>query len=726
MGGKRPKGSESPERGTGDKSAKRKRSRGRSRSRSRSRRSASSSSSASDSGSSGSGSSSDSRDRRRHKHSSKRSHKSSKASRKDKDREAKAREKEERRAARKATKLAAKRAQRKVKDSGDKVAAALGYSNDSNPFGDSNLSEQFVWGKKYQRELAERKIAAVPTAHEAAKAREANIDELLKVRARRDQYEREREEKDAKRMEDQRQREAELFGDWQEKEEEFHRIQAKRRSALRIRDGREKPIDILAKNILMLQAGNNDGTLASAIAGDNVIDDALMEFELTEPYRILEGLPVSELTDLLKDIRMYLDMEKSSEFREYWSCLAALCVQEIRAAEEEASASQAGGSEGRRIRQLHVSVAKDVAGMFEGKGAKELEGMRGRIEDAARGRGSGSGGPRGDADYWQGVLTAFNVYAARAKLKDIHMAVLEQSLRKLDERKAELRRARLAAAAATGEHGVSVAARDADADDGSDLEDGVYSPQVLAAADSDDERAVSPTLALDSGASASGAPSGSAVDASDDIKRLEAKRAAIIAAQRRAATGQSLVDEDVVARRREAFVSGGKGGADGETVDSRLLQQLEAERAFGGVGAAEEELLGDESLPAEAYAWQDKYRPRKPRYFNRVKTGYDWNKYNQTHYDHDNPPPKTVQGYKFNIFYPDLIDKSVTPKYYLEPADSPEFCIIRFHAGPPYEDIAFKIVNKEWNYERKHGYKCQYDRGILQLYFNFKRHLYRR
>eukprot|EP01083_Nonionella_stella_P005875 16959_1 len=33
----------------------------------------------------------------------------------------------------------------------------------------------------------------------------------------------------------------------------------------------------------------------------------------------------------------------------------------------------------------------------------------------------------------------------------------------------------------------------------------------------------------------------------------------------------------------------------------------------------------------------EKYRPRKPRYFNRVKTGYDWNKYNQTHYDHDNP-----------------------------------------------------------------------------------------
>lgn len=58
-----------------------------------------------------------------------------------------------------------------------------------------------------------------------------------------------------------------------------------------------------------------------------------------------------------------------------------------------------------------------------------------------------------------------------------------------------------------------------------------------------------------------------------------------------------------------------------------------------------------------------RYAPRKPRYFNRVHTGYEWNKYNQTHYDTENPPPKVVQGYKFNIFYPDLIDRSVAPTY---------------------------------------------------------------
>jgi hypothetical protein len=52
--------------------------------------------------------------------------------------------------------------------------------------------------------------------------------------------------------------------------------------------------------------------------------------------------------------------------------------------------------------------------------------------------------------------------------------------------------------------------------------------------------------------------------------------------------------------------------------------------------------------------------------------------------------------------------------------------MIRFHAGPPYEDIAFKILNREWEMSERHGFRCVFDRGVLQLYFNFKKHRYRR
>ncbi len=131
-------------------------------------------------------------------------------------------------------------------------------------------------------------------------------------------------------------------------------------------------------------------------------------------------------------------------------------------------------------------------------------------------------------------------------------------------------------------------------------------------------------------------------------------------------------------------------------------------------------------LTNDNYIWESKYKPRKPRYFNRVKTGYEWNKYNQVHYDLENPPPKVIQGYKFNIFYPDLIDKTKSPQYTLERSDTPDTCMIRFHAGPPYEDIAFKIVNREWDMTEKTGFKNLFDRGILYLYFNFKRYRYKR
>jgi hypothetical protein len=91
----------------------------------------------------------------------------------------------------------------------------------------------------------------------------------------------------------------------------------------------------------------------------------------------------------------------------------------------------------------------------------------------------------------------------------------------------------------------------------------------------------------------------------------------------------------------------------------------------------EEELFNTEAALAHptTYTWEDKYRPRKPRYLNRVHTGYEWNKYNQTHYEYvprpaithypnqsrssDNPPPKVVQGYKVMLI--------CSP--YLDPAD---------------------------------------------------------
>lgn len=151
--------------------------------------------------------------------------------------------------------------------------------------------------------------------------------------------------------------------------------------------------------------------------------------------------------------------------------------------------------------------------------------------------------------------------------------------------------------------------------------------------------------------------------------------------------------------------------------DSALALQMYNHLKAKGLGQDEQEFADAplESKDADAYSGQDdRFRPRKPRYFNSVKTGFEWNKYNQTHYDADNPPPKTVQGYKFNIFYPDLHNKMQTPQFYLENIQGqPDTLIIRFKAGAPYEELAFRIINKEWDMSEKHGFKSIFDKGVL-------------
>ena len=116
----------------------------------------------------------------------------------------------------------------------------------------------------------------------------------------------------------------------------------------------------------------------------------------------------------------------------------------------------------------------------------------------------------------------------------------------------------------------------------------------------------------------------------------------------------------------------------------------------------DEEMMASEILlPHQAFHWLSKYTPLKPVFFNKVKMGFDWNQFNQVHYDAKNPPPKVIQGYRFNLFYPELrISRSdrrlrrcgemMTCRLVPDKEDD-NWCTIRFHAGAPYEDVAFRV-----------------------------------
>ena len=63
--------------------------------------------------------------------------------------------------------------------------------------------------------------------------------------------------------------------------------------------------------------------------------------------------------------------------------------------------------------------------------------------------------------------------------------------------------------------------------------------------------------------------------------------------------------------------------------------ELRAREVSRGFADDEEQMLASSEIETK-----DVQGLRKPRYLNRIKTGYEWNKYNQAHYTPEEPPPR--------------------------------------------------------------------------------------
>ncbi|RQM29658.1 hypothetical protein B5M09_003772 [Aphanomyces astaci] len=480
------------------------------------------------------------------------------------------------------------RREKKRSKKASKIVKEMGYSNDQNPFNDANLTEKFVWHKNKGRSSTSattKSSSSSKRRHDEPDEdkREELVREIMKVRRRRDDRDAEREEMERLKNEEMRLRDASQYDDWQQKEEDFHLSQARVRSHIRIREGREKPIDLLAKNLMLASL-----SAVAMIDPTKALKDTLAELkhahvELRPPEDLLADLDARALSELKDEIEVYMELEgKTGEHFTFWNLLHVLCQHDLQRLHRRQSGRGA----------IHRDVEASITEMLQDKSSVEL-------------------------DEVQSPHTPF----CHAKY-------------------------------------------------------------------------------LKANAAASIAAALPNQDSSNDMELSEKAKAKQLLEQ------ESQVDDDSRAALAMWTLEMGRGNEDAET---QLIDQVDV-------------------ATARLAAWASQYRPRKPRFFNRIKTGYDWNKYNQTHYDgEESAPPKIVQGYKFNLFYPDLIEKYVAPKYTFDPIEgTTEFCVLRFSAGPPYVDVGFKIVNQEWEFSHKRGFKCVFDRGILQLHFNFKRHRYRR
>lgn len=564
---------------------------------------------------------------------------------------------------------------RKEKKKAEKLTQSFGYSNDSNPFGDSNLTERFIWKKKTTTSVgSDEKNRRVKRRDSSSKTkdredkREELVDEIRKARQRRINREDQLEEMERLKQEEMRLKDVAEYHNWSQKEDAFHLYQATLRA--RMCHVALTEVESTSAGTTTLDGKEQQRSIKKS-PQHPLVDEWITCYVLFSPHRFIlnqcyqkstieqefetklnQNLlscgafccpltsPLVQLQDQLQDhesIRLVMDQiqefidlmhhglgvesvgvagagaEKQAVIS-FWNQILVVCAHDLSRIER----SGGGGGTSHSKRQIQDDISK----MLSDKSNSELLDLQQDIIQTLEQAAAGTDGI--DGEYWEQVLTF--VHLALAK-DEIH-----QNIQQMEKCAADC-----------------------------------LTPMVT------------PNPVLDSQPNES---RGSSIDQSAEAIAME---------------------------RHFATSSMSSSAAEGDE------QEME-------------ENTNEVQLRPQTFEWSSQYRPRKPRYFNRVKTGFDWNKYNQTHYDHENPPPKVVQGYKFNIFYPDLIEKHVTPKFFIERMsdNNPHFCIIRFHAGPPYEDVAFQIVNREWEHGQKRGFKSVFERGILHLYFNFKRHRYRR
>ncbi|RDW82693.1 hypothetical protein BP6252_03805 [Coleophoma cylindrospora] len=498
---------------------------------------------------------------------------------------------------------------------------------------------------------------------------------------------------------------------WVAQEDSFVLKQAKKKADIRVREGRAKPIDWLA---VILRVIDPDRDLLDD-------DEEEAPTDVVDPEGVFEGLNDAQLGELDSDITSYLTLETNKNNQEYWKTMQIIC-------NDRRQKLKPVGREERAV----SSVAADVDQLLRPKTYEQLEALERQVKAKLRSNDDI------DVDYWEQLLRSLLIWKAKAKLKKVYQSLLDSRLETLQNQQQEDARD------ITTRLQTMLAGPTPVVEEGEDLMDTgeatskprkqpllqytpIYDPEPLLKLHSEDKAA-------------------DVVDESVFLEKIVAERKRIL--KLGYVTSRQPTVEKALSSASKSIASvpsAPPGTQRFSTIAnedfSQATKALYEREVARGVNENEEIFTAEESIASGiAPQWADKYRPRKPRYFNRVQMGYEWNKYNQTHYDHDNPPPKVVQGYKFNIFYPDLIDKAKAPTFRIirengrkrgesfAPAGEEDTCLIRFIAGPPYEDIAFRIVDKEWDYsaKRDRGFRSSFDKGILQLHFQYKKIYYRK
>ncbi len=343
------------------------------------------------------------------------------------------------------------------------------------------------------------------------------------------------------------------------------------------------------------------------------------------------------MEDLLEDINVYSDLEGTIH-ADYWKDMTIIAEDELKKLQklDRHSRDHAGD----RREGINQSVLQDVSSLFKGKTLEQLL----KLEENIKYKIQYETGI--DINYWESLLSQLKAHMARARLKERHQQVLKSKLESLKKQQGiavvkqpvaekpetedgdmfdkriqdrikkeeENYKVKQAARSMTFSEDDQQSKMDQITKSIREYEMGNYSPKLF---NQDD-------LPLDI----------FILTPEENNTRLENKRHEILGAD---AVKKTVEDEFELRAKKAMNTSFEEDDIDG-------VEDQDVSSSNNKKSNTQEIAL------THNYLWSDKYRPRKPRYYNRVHTGYDWNQYNKKHYDVDNPPPKTVQGYKFNVY----------------------------------------------------------------------------
>lgn len=328
---------------------------------------------------------------------------------------------------------------------------------------------------------------------------------------------------------------------------------------------------------------------------------------------------------------MYLSLEKSEANLEFWRSLLIVSSASLEALRDERAI---GVSAYLAQTQANQTVKGEITRLLQGKSYDQLVALQQQVQ-----RKLTSGEPV-DVEYWESLLKELIVWKAKAKLRDMHEVVLANRLEQLRKKQRdEALKTKEEVRNALGRSGIQPAPANAEEDEQGegegdmDLDHLEQAPPEEIVAEPWDESLEPPKIKK------IGEELRSCEIVDPELEKQKLVCWVNIDSPRQART--HLFPRFQYEARRKVlgtrFVTKARPLSDVAATNARGdNKDEEIYQAAVGQGLDEEEELFNlevEMSRPSSYSWEDKYRPRKPRYFNKVHTGYEWNKYNQTHYE---------------------------------------------------------------------------------------------